>query len=127
MQKSKQAKTDSGDVAIRPARRPLIFKAQLLEMLGDISPSTLWSWMAEGTFPAPLELGKSGGRGSACGWVADEVDQWIASRPRRKIGKGQHEFRGRREEGDAEPVTPEPPKPKTKRTAAAAATGAATR
>jgi predicted DNA-binding transcriptional regulator AlpA len=123
MQRSKQAKSpDSGNVAVRAAR-PLVFKVQLLEMLGGISPSTLWEWMKAGSFPCPIELGPSGGRGSACAWYLDEIDDWLATRPRRQIGQGLHPYVGRREEGDAEPVQPAhpKPKPKMKRTAAARA------
>ena len=40
-------------------------------------------------------------------WLADEVFDWIANRPRRQLG--QHEFRGRRDE------TKLPPKPTRKR------------
>jgi len=49
--------------------------------------------MRAGTFPLPIELGPPGGRSSMIAWYADEIHDWIANRPRRKLG--QHEFCGR--------------------------------
>jgi predicted DNA-binding transcriptional regulator AlpA len=39
---------------------------------------TLGRWIAENEFPAPVELGPN-----SVAWIADEVDAWLASRPRR--------------------------------------------
>jgi predicted DNA-binding transcriptional regulator AlpA len=81
------------DGAITPGQRSLMFKAQVLALLGDPSYSTVWEWMRAGLFPLPIELGPRGGRSSTIAWYADEIHDWIANRPRRKLG--QHEFRGR--------------------------------
>ena len=40
-------------------------------------------------------LGPANARTSSVAWHAHEVHRWIAERPRRQIGRGQHEFRGR--------------------------------
>jgi len=39
---------------------------------------TLWRGVRAGTFPAPMELGPN-----SIGWFEDELDEWLASRPRR--------------------------------------------
>jgi predicted DNA-binding transcriptional regulator AlpA len=83
--------------AATPGRR-LISKPQVLQLIGDPAYSTVWEWMRAGTFPLPIELGPPGGRSSMIAWYADEIHDWIANRPRRKLG--QHEFRGARA-GDA--------------------------
>ncbi|HXB77784.1 MAG TPA: AlpA family phage regulatory protein [Bradyrhizobium sp.] len=80
------------DAPIKPGQ-PLMFKPQVLELLGGLAYSTLWEWMRAGMFPLPLELGPRGGRSSTIAWHADEIHDWIANRPRRQLG--QHEFRGR--------------------------------
>jgi predicted DNA-binding transcriptional regulator AlpA len=77
---------------IVPGQR-LFSKAQVLELLGGVAYSTVWSWMIAGKFPAPLELGPHGGRSSTIAWDANEVLGWLGNRPRRQFG--QHEFRGR--------------------------------
>jgi predicted DNA-binding transcriptional regulator AlpA len=95
---SKAKKTKSGErkrhreAPIKPGAR-LLFKPQVLELLGGLAYSTLWEWMKDGAFPLPLELGPSGGRSSTIAWDANEVFGWLANRPRRQLG--QHEFRGR--------------------------------
>jgi predicted DNA-binding transcriptional regulator AlpA len=38
----------------------------------------LWRDVREGRFPPPIELGPN-----SVGWFEDEIDQWLASRPRR--------------------------------------------
>ena len=80
-----------GHEPIRPGQR-LLFKPQVINLLGGIAYSTLWSWMRQGLFPLPIELGPPGKRTTTIAWYADEVHDWITNRPRRKLG--QHEFRG---------------------------------
>ena len=73
--------------------RLLISKPQVLQLIGNPANSTVWGWMRAGTFPLPIVLGPPGGRSSMIAWYADEIHDWIANWPRRKLG--QHEFRGR--------------------------------
>ena len=40
-----------------------------------------WRDVRDGLFPAPIELGPN-----SVGWYEDEVDDWLASRPRRTYG-----------------------------------------
>jgi prophage regulatory protein len=37
-----------------------------------LSPSTIWSRISEGTFPAPIKIGAQ-----AVGWIDSEVDEWM--------------------------------------------------
>ena len=87
-----QISKDKTAAAATPGRR-LISKPQVLQLIGDPAYSTVWEWMRAGTFPLPIELGPPGGRSSKIAWYADEIHDWIASRPRRKLG--QREFCGR--------------------------------
>lgn len=49
---------------------------ELLRLLG-LSRSTLFRMVKRGDFPRPLQIGLR-----AVGWRVDEVQQWIAERPR---------------------------------------------
>jgi predicted DNA-binding transcriptional regulator AlpA len=51
----------------------------IVERLGLKSSVTVWRWVREGTFPAPVNLNPSG---TLIGWFEDEVDAFIANRPR---------------------------------------------
>jgi predicted DNA-binding transcriptional regulator AlpA len=79
----------------------LLFRRQVMELVGVGSYSTLYEWMKNGDFPRPVELGPQGGRSTLIAWFAYEVHNWIATRPRRQFG--QHEFRGRREDDAPQP------------------------
>jgi predicted DNA-binding transcriptional regulator AlpA len=70
---------------IKPGQH-LLFKPQVLELLGGAAYSSLWNKMVSDDFPLPIELGKPDGRTTRVAWIADEVYAWIATRPRRKIG-----------------------------------------
>jgi predicted DNA-binding transcriptional regulator AlpA len=101
MRKPKAKTTTAAPASKRQRHAPvvhgqkLLFKPQVLALLGLGSYSTLWQWMKDGWFPLPLELGPPNGRSSTIAWDANEVLGWIANRPRRQIGQQQHEFRGR--------------------------------
>jgi predicted DNA-binding transcriptional regulator AlpA len=95
--RTSKAKTDSETVDNR-----LLTKSEVLAVLGNIAPSTLWTWMAgPPKFPLPLELGAAGGRASTVMWLESEVRAWINSRPRRKIGKQRFPFYPRHEQPNA--------------------------
>lgn len=62
---------------------------QVREATG-LSRSTIYDALLKGTFPAPICLGAR-----SVGWLADDVESWISSRPRKaRFGTSQ-------EEGDA--------------------------
>jgi prophage regulatory protein len=42
---------------------------------------TIWRDVKAGRFPAPVQLGPN-----SVGWFEDEVDAWLAARPRRTYG-----------------------------------------
>ena len=52
----------------------LLPKAVVLERTG-LSYPTIWTWMREGRFPRAREVG------SRPMWLANEIDDWILSRP----------------------------------------------
>jgi predicted DNA-binding transcriptional regulator AlpA len=70
---------------VQPPVRELMLKAQVLARV-RVGYSCLWEWMRDGIFPLPIELGRPNGRTTRIAWFADEVEGWIESRPRRKIG-----------------------------------------
>jgi predicted DNA-binding transcriptional regulator AlpA len=63
----------------KPAR--FIHRAEVLNRVG-VSYTALWFWIRDGRFPAPRELGGSHQR-SKLAWLESEVDEWMASRPKR--------------------------------------------
>ena len=42
-----------------------------------LSRSTVWRQVKAGEFPAPLQIS-----GNSVGWLASEIQEWVASRPR---------------------------------------------
>lgn len=54
----------------------IILRRKQVELRTGLSRSTIYSRMAAGLFPSPIDLG--GGR--AVGWVETEVENWIQER-----------------------------------------------
>lgn len=52
-----------------------ILRRRQVEARIGLRRSTLYARVAAGTFPAPINLG-----GRAVGWLASEVDAWLAER-----------------------------------------------
>ena len=61
----------------QPAAERILRRPEVLARLG-IGQSTLYQWMAEGTFPRPVALGSK-----LVGWRESEVTAWIESRETR--------------------------------------------
>ena len=59
-----------------PAERQIIRKKAVKEKTG-LSDTTIWRAVHAATFPAPIQLTEN-----RIGWYADEVEAWLASRPR---------------------------------------------
>jgi prophage regulatory protein len=53
-----------------------ILRRKQVETRTGLSRSTIYARIAEGTFPAPINL--CGGR--AVGWIESEIDTWLRSR-----------------------------------------------
>lgn len=51
--------------------------------LTGLSRVQRWRCIRAGTFPAPVQLGPN-----SVGWVAGEIDAWLASRPRVNYAPG---------------------------------------
>lgn len=49
----------------------ILRKPAVLDRIG-IKNSTLYAWIAQGTFPRPLRIGSR-----AVGWQESQIDQWI--------------------------------------------------
>ena len=90
---------------IKPGQ-PLLFKPQVLELLGNPSYSTVWGWMRDGQFPLAVALGPPNGKSTLIAWHADEIYEWIAALPRRQLGRATREF----ERIDLAEHQPAPPK-----------------
>ena len=52
-----------------------VLRRRVVEELTGLSRSTIYARMSEGTFPTAIRLG-----GRSVGWVASEIDAWIAAR-----------------------------------------------
>jgi predicted DNA-binding transcriptional regulator AlpA len=49
----------------------------------NVSYSTLYRWIEEGSFPKPLVFGK-GEKNATTRWLKKEVEEWFTDRPREK-------------------------------------------
>jgi prophage regulatory protein len=58
-----------------------IIRGPVVEDRTGQSRVTIWRSVRAGTFPPPLQLGPN-----SVGWYEDEVDAWLATRPRRTYG-----------------------------------------
>lgn len=45
----------------------------------NLSRTTIWRWIKQGEFPAPMQLG--GNTSRSIGWRRHDIDDWIATRP----------------------------------------------
>lgn len=54
---------------------PTILRRRQVEARVGLRRSTLYAKIAEGTFPSPIRLGAK-----AVGWLAADIDGWIAQR-----------------------------------------------
>ena len=52
-----------------------IFRLPAVKMRTGLSRSSIYLWIAQGKFPAPVSLGAR-----AVGWVESEVDEWLGHR-----------------------------------------------
>jgi prophage regulatory protein len=55
---------------------------QLIQIL-NVSKSTIWSWVKDGTFPAPIKLGKN-----CSAWSSEVVNKWIQSKTNSSLNNG---------------------------------------
>ena len=55
--------------------RRLVRAKQVRERVGGISLSTLYRWMADNTFPQPVQLS-----GRSVAWDSAAIDHWVAER-----------------------------------------------
>ena len=58
-----------------------ILRIQDVINVTGLSRTTVWRLERRGDFPSRLRLGEN-----SCGWVAQEIQDWIASRPRGMTG-----------------------------------------
>jgi prophage regulatory protein len=62
----------------RRASEGRVLRRREVEAKVGHGPSWIYAEVAAGRFPRPIEIGAR-----SVGWIEDEVDAWIASRPRR--------------------------------------------
>ena len=60
---------------MREGRIPQILRRRQVEGQTGLSRSAIYEGVSQGTFPRPIHIGTR-----AVGWLADEVDAWIAAR-----------------------------------------------
>ena len=53
----------------------ILRRRQVVTICG-ISPATIYRWIANGTFPAPVRLGSH-----RVGWRKADIEAWLESRP----------------------------------------------
>ena len=59
----------------------LLSREEVSDLLG-VTYVTIWMWMRDGKFPLGRSIG-AGGKNCHVAWLADEVEDWIRSRPKR--------------------------------------------
>ena len=63
---------------IKPSLKLLRMRDLNLEY--GLSPASVYRWIGEGEFPAPIRLGRN-----SVAWKRDEIEEWASSRPRAAI------------------------------------------
>lgn len=54
--------------------------------VGQVSKSTLYAWVQQGNFPAPLKIGPDKG---VSVWLASDVDSWLQKQVRTARGESE--------------------------------------
>jgi prophage regulatory protein len=54
---------------------PRVLRRRAVEATTGLSRSTIYARIGVGAFPKPIRLG-----GRSVGWIADEIESWIAAR-----------------------------------------------
>ena len=49
----------------------------------NVSRTTIYRWMEEGSFPKPVHFGEAR-KNSTIRWIQEEVEEWLKKRPREK-------------------------------------------
>jgi len=49
----------------------------------NVSRTTIYRWMEEGSFPKPVHFGDAR-KNSTIRWIQEEVEEWLKKRPREK-------------------------------------------
>jgi prophage regulatory protein len=65
----------------RKAKLRRLLRNADLDAMGLPNRVTRWRHVKAGTFPAPVQIGAN-----SIGWYEDEIQEWLASRPRRTYG-----------------------------------------
>jgi prophage regulatory protein len=68
------------EVQLGTTSRRIIRGPQVESRVGK-SRVSIWRDVKAGTFPAPVQIGPN-----SIGWYEDEIDAWLAARPRRTYG-----------------------------------------
>lgn len=63
------------------------YRLKDLTSLFKVNASTIWRWLANGEIPAPLKLSAN-----TTAWRVDEINEWIATRPRLETKKAAAEL-----------------------------------
>jgi predicted DNA-binding transcriptional regulator AlpA len=58
------------------------YRLKDMTALFKVNASTIWRWLANGEIPAPLKIAAN-----TTAWRAEEINEWIASRPRLETKK----------------------------------------
>ena len=72
--------TDLEGADFRVGGRKILREPEVKRRTGK-SRAQRWRDIRKGIFPVPVELGPN-----SIGWYEDELEEWLASRPRRRYG-----------------------------------------
>ena len=67
-------RSDDTPPAVAPLQPAIVRMAALTQYVGDVTPRTIWRWVADGKFPPPVEL-PSG----MPAWRMDDIQAWLAA------------------------------------------------
>lgn len=74
---NQRAKMQQNETSTGIANMIEFYRIKDLTRLFKVNASTIWRWLAAGELPAPLKIAAN-----TTAWRADEINEWIASRPR---------------------------------------------